>query len=372
MDGGRKLILTDLFIIFPLFASDIAAEFLHFAPMESQIQEFYAYKLARVEQEIIENRREEGTRGSMYELFSPDGLHFWHSDLPGGPRVVKVNNDTPYIQLNFSISGNNRYRTKEAEASFAQLGSHEYNIFYYPAGGAIAEWQTDDRNEIFGLNLLPSLFMQYLPGDHPLTSRMEDVYASERAVAISDYNLPVTPKIKSILYEIVHCPLNSHYKRLYLKAKAMELLMLLFSHYEEHIATAPDAAPALRQAEVQKMQQAREILHQNLQKPCSLIDLAHQVGTNENYLKKHFKQVFGHTVYGYVQELRMQEARHLLMNEECDIHEVAQRTGYKRTTHFITAFKKHFGYAPLRLKMWWIGFLLNYPPALFMETACAA
>lgn len=120
------------------------------------------------------------------------------------------------------------------------------------------------------------------------------------------------------------------------------------------------------------MQQAREILHQNLQKPCSLIDLAHQVGTNENYLKKHFKQVFGHTVYGYVQELRMQEARNLLMNEECDIHEVAQRTGYKRTAHFIAAFKKHFGYAPMRLKMWWIGLLLNYPPALFIESACAA
>ncbi len=83
--------------------------------------------------------------------------------------------------------------------------------------------------------------------------------------------------------------------------------------------------------------------------PCSLIDLAHQVGTNDAYLKKHFKEVFGTTVFGYLHDAKMREARKMLL-EDKTVTEVAYHTGYRYVAHFTRAFKKYFGVTPNQVR----------------------
>ncbi len=327
--------------------------------VENEIEErpasaYLYYELSKGnEQAIIETRNSSERNGSnqlTYELLSPDGVHFCHySNTISGKKVFHLDTRNPFIQLNFSISSKTQYKVENETVSFAEFGNYEYNILYFPARKSVIEWASDDRIETFSLNILPEIFLQYLPATHPLAGRFNKFKPGD-AVSISEYNLPVTPRIKAILYEILNCPLNSHYKRLYLKAKSVELLLMLFSHYEEYKQERAEKAFELREVDIRRMQDAREILHRNIQNPCSLIDLAHRVGTNENYLKKHFKKVFGHTVYGYVHELRMEQAKQLLSRESYDINEIAKRSGYKYTHHFITAFKKYFGYAPVKIR----------------------
>lgn len=324
---------------------------------------YFYYELSKGEgQAIIENRNSSERNGAdqlTYELLSPDGVHFYHySNNTPEKKIFYLDTRNPFVQLNFSISSKTNYRSADDVASFAEFGNYEYNILYLPACKSVIEWNSDDRIETFSLNILPEIFLQYLPVTHPLAERFSK-FKTEDAVSISEYNLPVTPRIKAILYEILNCPLSSHYKRLYLKAKSVELLLMLFSHYEEYKLESVKAAPELREIDISRMQHAREILHKNIENPCSLIDLAHHVGTNENYLKKHFKKVFGHTVYGYVQELRMEQAKQLLSKGDYNINEIAKRSGYKYTHHFISAFKKYFGYAPVKIR--------NLFPAIWMD-----
>lgn len=81
-------------------------------------------------------------------------------------------------------------------------------------------------------------------------------------------------------------------------------------------------------------------------KNYTIHELAKAVGTNEQYLKKYFKQYIGKTVQTYMKEIKMEHAKNLIMTGEHRISDVARMTGYKHSTHFTTAFKKFFGFIP--------------------------
>lgn len=284
-----------------------------------------------------------------YELISPEGIHFlYYQGEAVGRNQIFLNSATSFVQLNFTIYNKSEYRHVLSGTKFAQFNNYEYNLLLVPPGTTKIEWEGDGNVENFFLNILPGIFTRYLPSAHPFIQRFLDASVAQQAMPLSEYNLPVTPQIRTILNDILNCPLDRHYKKLYLKAKVIELLLFVSSHFEEYSEVKSDISFGLQDADVERMQQAREILQQNIQNPCSLIDLAHQVGTNDNYLKKHFKQVFGQTVYGYVQQMRMHEAKRMLLNTDVSISEVASLVGYKHTHHFIAAYKKFFGYAPIK------------------------
>ena len=92
------------------------------------------------------------------------------------------------------------------------------------------------------------------------------------------------------------------------------------------------------------------MLH-NLDSANSLIDLAHQVGTNEFTLKKGFKELFGTTVFAFWNDIKMEQARNLLLEQNINITEIAHIMGYKNQRNFSAAFKKKYGIVPSQLKL---------------------
>ena len=91
------------------------------------------------------------------------------------------------------------------------------------------------------------------------------------------------------------------------------------------------------------------VLHP-LEQHTTPANLARQAGTNEFTLKKRFKEIFGTTVFGYWNNLKMEKARHMLLHEDVPVSLVAEKTGYKNQPHFSTAFKKKYGIFPGKLK----------------------
>ncbi|GAB4049906.1 helix-turn-helix transcriptional regulator [Spirosoma litoris] len=81
----------------------------------------------------------------------------------------------------------------------------------------------------------------------------------------------------------------------------------------------------------------------------SLLQLARFVGLNDYKLKKGFREVVGHTVFGYFNDLRMPYAHQLVCDSSFTIGDVATKLGYSETHHFSSAFKRKFGYLPSQL-----------------------
>ena len=95
---------------------------------------------------------------------------------------------------------------------------------------------------------------------------------------------------------------------------------------------------------------AKVYLLRSLEEPPGLSELARLVGTNSKRLNLAFKKCAGVTVYEYLREERMVEARKMLFNTDFSINEISQKLGFSSNANFSTAFKERFGMPPSRFR----------------------
>ncbi|MBP5971875.1 helix-turn-helix domain-containing protein [Brasilonema sp. CT11] len=156
----------------------------------------------------------------------------------------------------------------------------------------------------------------------------------------------ITPAKQLALQQIIHCPYQGLTRKMYLESKVLELVSLKLADQ-----VAAPTEKLLRLQEIDSIHHAREVLLRNISNPPSLIDLAKQVGINECTLKRGFRQVFGTTVFGYLHDYRMEQARQLLLSGQMKIEQVAQIVGYANRSRFASAFKKKYGVNPKAYQM---------------------
>lgn len=304
---------------------------------------------------IKESRRQidNGHNGIIHELATPDGIYIRYCNVTSSePGKVIFKHTRPFIQLSYTISGNKKYLVNNGGNQLASFKNQEYNYLYLTSEQVQLKWEPGEKIEIFELSISPELMLPFLPQEHPLLARLHQSMKEDESVIMSDSNLFLKASSRTILYDMLHCPLEGRYKELYIKSKIGELLALELDAYWQQLSmTRSDVPkiPKLKRIDIERMHQAKEIVLANLKKPCSLIDLAHQVGTNDTYLKRHFKEVFGTTVYGFLQDAKMDMAKKKLQ-EGHNVSETAFIMGYKHAGHFTRAFKKHFGFSPNQIR----------------------
>ncbi|MBD0270243.1 MAG: helix-turn-helix transcriptional regulator, partial [Cyanobacteria bacterium Co-bin8] len=153
--------------------------------------------------------------------------------------------------------------------------------------------------------------------------------------------LAITPAMLTALWQILKCPYQGLTQKLYLESKSLELIALFI----ESLQQEPAAHPSLQPEDIEPIRQAQQVLLQNLQTPPSLTALARQVGLNDRKLKAGFHQIANTTVFGYLTQLRMEKACHLLAQQQ-SIAAVAAAVGYASPTAFSGAFRRQFGIPP--------------------------
>jgi two-component system response regulator YesN len=79
-------------------------------------------------------------------------------------------------------------------------------------------------------------------------------------------------------------------------------------------------------------------------------DLANYVYLNPDYLTRLFKKQTGMTLIGYLQNVRIQYAKDLLMKTDLSVSKIAAQFGYSNFSHFTRAFKEITGVSPTEFK----------------------
>ena len=101
---------------------------------------------------------------------------------------------------------------------------------------------------------------------------------------------------------------------------------------------------------MQKLQQVKEYLLQDLSVPKNIDELTRYSGMSATKLRASFKEVYGMTIYNLYQEHRMEKARELLLEGNKSVSEVAYQLGYTHLGHFTGAFKQKFNCLPKDLR----------------------
>jgi len=172
--------------------------------------------------------------------------------------------------------------------------------------------------------------------------------AIEQAYALIGWSA-ITPRMGHVLQQILDCPYGGLNRRVYLEAKALELMTLRSQQMVEQLMgfeQQTTVSMALPPDELLRIYQAKEILLSDLHHPPAVSELARQVGLNRRKLTEHFQQVFQMTPFEYLQDYRLQQAQHLLSQPDTTVEAVIKAVGYKSRSNFAVAFRKKFGLNP--------------------------
>ena len=92
---------------------------------------------------------------------------------------------------------------------------------------------------------------------------------------------------------------------------------------------------------------AVERLHQDFDQTLHVEDLARELGMSVSGLHHHFKAVTTMSPLQFQKQIRLQEARRLMLNEDLDASSADYRVGYHDASHFNREYKSLFGVPPM-------------------------
>lgn len=97
-----------------------------------------------------------------------------------------------------------------------------------------------------------------------------------------------------------------------------------------------------------RMVRALARLRAEFDQPLRIDNVARDLGMSVSGFHHHFKAVTGMSPLQYQKQVRLQEARRLMLGEHLDAASTAYRVGYEDTSHFNREYKRLFGAPPVR------------------------
>ena len=89
-------------------------------------------------------------------------------------------------------------------------------------------------------------------------------------------------------------------------------------------------------------------LRENIDEPLIIEDTARELGMSVSGFHNHFKSVTAMSPLQFQKQIRLQEARRLMLGENMDVATAGFRVGYEDPSYFSREYKKLFGVPPLR------------------------
>jgi AraC-like DNA-binding protein len=97
-----------------------------------------------------------------------------------------------------------------------------------------------------------------------------------------------------------------------------------------------------------RISQAVERISREFNKPLHVEELARGIGMSVSSFHHHFKEVTAMSPLQFQKQLRLQEARRLMIGEALDATTAGSRVGYDDTSHFNRDYKRFFNAPPMR------------------------
>lgn len=101
-------------------------------------------------------------------------------------------------------------------------------------------------------------------------------------------------------------------------------------------------------SQAQRVAKVIGVLNNEFAQPLKVDDLAKEARMSSSSFYHHFKEVTGMSPIQFQKQLRLQEARRLLLTENLEAAEAAFQVGYESPSHFSREYSRKFGLSPMK------------------------
>jgi len=127
----------------------------------------------------------------------------------------------------------------------------------------------------------------------------------------------------------------------FLRASVNEVLLSAMRHLDQHGNGLSSVENQIGIVEI-----AKAYVQANFARTITLKEISREVFLSPNYFSTLFAKATGMTVFDYVQQVRLEEARRLLLESNLPVRTVARQSGYPTAAHFARTFRLQVGQSP--------------------------
>lgn len=259
------------------------------------------------------------------------GVCFYRSSTPGGPTHGVLEPSFCVIAQGSKdvLVGEKRFHYNPAHYLISTVG--------VPVVGQITRATPEEPYLGFRLVLDPATVTSVIVESGAAGRRGEE---SETAVNVSQLD----SNLLDAVLRLVRLTESAHDYRVLAPLTIREIIYRLLTGAQgsrlRHLATFGGQS--------NRVVRAVEKVKQNFTKPLSIEAMAREAGMSVSSFHSHFKAVTSMSPLQFQKQLRLQEARRLMLAEHLDAGEAGYRVGYDDPSHFSREYKRQFGESPMR------------------------
>ena len=256
----------------------------------------------------------------------------------------KKKND-PAFGFRFNFSGNTNLGIGYFKEDL-RIRKDVNGFFYFP--NAKISHENESGYHIYKALILipPSSFLNMME-DGLNRNILAKIPQDDKESGKAPFNIPgtITPAMRIIMEQIIHCPYEGAVRRIFIEAKTMELMVCKLDQIRLGQSN-PQKTTNLKTNDIDRMYYAGELLSKNMGAPPNIMELAKTIGVSRSKLYYDFNQFYGVSPMEYFRFKRIERAKLLVQNKELSLTQIAYNLGYASSSHFAKAFRENFGTSP--------------------------
>lgn len=260
-----------------------------------------------------------------------------------------LESDFPYLQMHFELTASGVVYQPTSKASIStEVYSGTHSLLFYPSLRGKLSYLKKPMSDSVEIELSLDFLRRIFNNDLEILQDFGKNIEKNLPAIMGSRSFPITAEMRQILGQLKECTYQGMLKRLFVEAKVVELLTLQISQ----ISAVYPVRKALKKQDIDKLNEVKDLLENSIHTSYSIEELARLAGINRTKLQHGFKELFGTTIFGFITDRRLEEARRRIQESggETSIAEIASLTGYKNPQHFTAAFKRKYGYLPREVR----------------------
>ncbi len=282
------------------------------------------------------------------EILLNNAVVVLRSDAITPPLHMDIDYKYPFIKLHFELGGDSNYIPHDANSMEVSINKGEYNLFYMPKVNGTLSYFEPNRKSLEIMISEEFLKNTFRSSFDKISSTFGKALKDKTPYKLFEESKPIPSALMFMINDILNCSYQKEIKEIFLESKIKEIFSYLFANLNKK--NLPQDENKLTEQERRQVLLAKKILRDYLDKSLTIKKLANMAGTNDYKLKRNFKLVTGKPIISYLNDMRMEKARNMLIDEGINVADVAYAIGYKNPQHFTSAFKRKFNYLPSDIK----------------------
>ncbi|MFC7050207.1 helix-turn-helix domain-containing protein [Emcibacter nanhaiensis] len=200
---------------------------------------------------------------------------------------------------------------------------------------------TNEAVELASIKISQSFLYRFFGEEE--THRLLRALNIEKISSIQCMATPVY--ISEILHGNIHKPIVDDMGKYYVQVKILEYLTLLAQYLSSLKSNNESSSHKAR-----ILKEIHDELVEFDGKIPTLDELSKRYGMSGRVLNNKFKNRYGESIWSFMNNQRLYRAHKAIQSSDIALKALSAQLGYSYVNHFITAFKRKFGYTPGNLR----------------------